>query len=78
MERKPILAVTDEHSDIGSIAEANGYGYYVPSNSVDAFVQAIDKMLASPIVTMGDNGYRYYLNNYTTQHTYDAIVKHLR
>ena len=77
MERKPIIAATDPNCDTGSLAEAYNYGFYCPSNSVDAFVEAVDKMLASDIKQMGENGYNFYLNNYTVEHTYQAIVKHL-
>lgn len=76
-EHKPIIAVTDTNCDTGSIAEQNGYGFYCPSNSVSAFINAIDKMLVSDIKQMGENGYQFYLNNYTTEHTYNAIVNHL-
>ena len=78
MERKPIIAVTDPNCDTGALAEANGYGFYCPSNSVNAFVNAVNRMLASDIQQMGENGYRFYLNNYTVEHTYQAIVKHLK
>ena len=77
MERKPIIAVTDPNCDTGSLAEVNGYGYYVPSNSATDFVKTVDKMLVSDIHQMGENGYRFFLNNYTTEHAYQAIVKHI-
>ena len=78
MGRKPIIAATDPNCDTGTIAEANGYGYWCPSNSVEKFVEVVDKMLSSDIQQMGENGYQYYLNNYTTEHTYNAIVKHCK
>lgn len=78
MGRKPIIAATDPNCDTGTIAEANGYGYWCPSNSVEKFVEVVDKMISSDIQQMGENGYQYYLNNYTTEHTYNAIVKHCK
>lgn len=77
MERKPIIAVTDPLCDMGELAEENGYGFYCSSNSVEAFLKVIDKMLASDMRQMGENGYRFFLNNYTTEHTYKAIIKHI-
>ena len=77
MEHKPIIAVTDPNCDTGTIAEANGYGYYCPSNSVEKFVETVDKMLSSNIKQMGENAYRFFLNNYTTEHTYNSIMKHV-
>ncbi|MBP3426262.1 MAG: glycosyltransferase family 4 protein [Rikenellaceae bacterium] len=78
MERKPIIAATDPNCDTGVIAEENGYGYWCPSNDVDGFVQAVDKMLKSNLKEMGENGFRFFENNYTTEHTYNAIIKHCK
>lgn len=76
-QKKPIIACTDPVCDTGTIAEANGYGFWCPSNSVEAFTKAVDKMLASDIPQMGENGYRFFLENYTVQNTYDTIMKHV-
>jgi len=76
MKKKPIIAATDPNSDVGSIAVANGYGFWVPSNSVDKFVEAVDRMLDSNIQLMGERGYEFYRRNYTTGHTYNAIMQH--
>lgn len=78
IEHKPIIAVTDPNCDMGTIAEENGYGYYCPSNSVGSFVETIDRMLSSDIKQMGENAYQFFLNNYTTEHTYNTIIKHLK
>ena len=76
MSRKPIIACTDPNCDTGALAEQNGYGFYCPSNSVEAFVKTIDRMLAADIRQMGENGYKFFLDNYTTEHTYGSIMKH--
>ncbi len=76
MEKKPIIAATDPNCDTGSIAEANGYGYWCPSNDIAAFTSAVDKILQSDLKQMGEKGYEFYLNNYTVEHTYHAIIKH--
>jgi glycosyltransferase involved in cell wall biosynthesis len=78
MGHKPIIAVTDPNCDTGIIAEENGYGYYSPSNSVEKFVATIDKMLQSDIKQMGENAYQFFLANYTTEHTYNAIMQHVK
>lgn len=77
MGKKPIIAVTDPNCDTGTLAEKNGYGFYCPSNSVSAFVKAVEKMLVSDIKQMGENGYQFYLDNYTVDHTYHSVMKHL-
>ena len=78
MEKKPILAVTDPNCDTGALAEENGYGLYCPSNSVEKFVESVDKLLSSDRKQMGKNGYQFFLDNYTSEHTYQAIVKHCK
>lgn len=78
MERKPIIAATDPNCDTGTLAEDNGYGFYCPSNSVSAFIEALEKMLVSDIKQLGENGYQFYLNNYTVEHTYNAVMKHIK
>lgn len=76
MEKKPIIAATDPNCDTGSIAEDNGYGYWCPSNDVNAFIHNVDKMLQSDLTKMGEMGYQFFMNNYTVEHTYNAIMKH--
>ena len=78
MQKKPIIAATDPNCDTGTLAEENGYGFYCPSNDVSAFTKAVDKMLQSDIMAMGEKGFQFYLNNYTVEHTYNAIIKHLK
>lgn len=70
----PVICVTDPNSDIGLIAESNGFGYYVPSNDIDAFTDAVNKMLASDMIYMGEKGYQYCMDNYSIDHTYKVIV----
>lgn len=74
--KMPVIACTDPNSDIGSIAEENGFGLYVPSNNVNAFTLAVNNMLASNITVMGDNGYRFMCDNYLVEHSYNQIIKH--
>ena len=78
MEKKPIIAATDPNCDTGSIAEINGYGFWCPSDNVKAFTQCVDKMLKSDLSQMGQNGYKFFLNNYTVEHTYKTIIKHCK
>lgn len=76
MSKKPILACTDPNCDMGSLAVKNGYGMWAPSNNTEAFTDILNQMMASDLKQMGENGYHFYLNNYTVQHTYDTIMKH--
>ena len=72
--RMPVIACTDVNCDMGYIAQANGFGYWCPSNSVSDFSAAVDKMLGSDISRMGENGYEFFLKNYTVDKTYRTII----
>ena len=74
----PIICATDPNTDMGRIAEENGYGYWCESNDVNAFTALVDKMLASDRRAMGLRGYEFLKANYTVQNTYDAIMKHFQ
>lgn len=76
--KMPVIACTDPNCDTGSIAEANGFGYYAPSNDVYAFTKAVDRMLACDIIDMGNKGYQFLKENYLVEHTYNQIMKHLK
>lgn len=73
----PVIACTDPNCDTGSIAEANGFGVYAPSNDVKAFTAAVDRMLTADIKAMGNKGYEFMKANYLVEHTYNAVIKHL-
>lgn len=76
--RMPIIAATDEHTDVGSIAEAQGYGFYCRSNDVQGFRKCVDKLAMDPsfVKEMGQKGYSFLLNNYLTEHTYRTVISH--
>lgn len=76
--KMPVICATDPNCDMGHIAEENGFGYYVPSNSVEAFTNAVDRMLASNIKVMGECGYSFLKDNYLVDFTYNQVIKHLR
>jgi len=75
--KMPVLCATDPNTDIGRIAEENGYGCWCESNSVDAFADILNKMMKSDREKMGENGYKYLKENYLVDNTYDSIIKHL-
>lgn len=75
--KMPVIACTDPNCDTGAIAEENGFGMYAPSNDVQAFTAAVDRMLTADIKAMGNNGYEFMKANYLVEHTYNAVMKHL-
>ena len=75
--KMPVICATDVNTDIGKIAEKNGYGYWCESVKPENFTALVDKMLASDRTAMGEKGYEFLKQNYLVEHTYHAIMKHL-
>ena len=81
MEYKmPIIAATDVNSDIGTIAQENGYGYYCESVDVEAFTRCVNEYTDNleTIKEMGEKAYEFMIDNYLVHHTYEKIIGHLR
>ncbi len=76
--KMPVLCATDVNTDIGKIAEENGYGYWCESVKPEDFTALVDKMLASDRKLMGEKGYEFLKNNYLVEHTYNAIIAHFK
>lgn len=75
--KMPVICATDPNTDMGRIAEENGFGYWCESNSVEAFTSILDKMVNSDRKAMGEKGYAYLCKNYLVDNTYNAIMSHL-
>lgn len=74
--KMPVLVATDVNCDMGSIANENGYGFWSPSNNVEAFTENVNTILTADIQGMGEKGYEFLKANYTVDNTYQAIMKH--
>lgn len=76
--KMPIVVATDPNTDMGLIAEKNGFGKACLSNNVDAFTQIINNYVNNPelISEMGNKGYDYLCGNYLVENTYNPIMRH--
>ena len=74
--KMPVICATDTNTDMGRIAEENGYGYWCESVKPEDFTALVDKILASDRKAMGEKGYQFLKENYLVEHTYNAIMKH--
>ncbi len=74
--RMPVLCATDPNTDMGRIAEQNGFGFWCESNSVEAFTSIVDKMIHADRQAMGEKGYEFLKENYLVENTYNAIISH--
>lgn len=80
MEHKmPIIAATDLNTDIGSIAENNGYGLCCENGDLELFNLLIIRLLnKEKRDTMGEMAYKFLCSHYLVEHTYNSIINHLK
>jgi glycosyltransferase involved in cell wall biosynthesis len=78
--KMPVLMAVDVNTDIGSIAEENGYGLWCENGDLETFNLLLDKLAtdSSLRAEMGENGYRFLEENYTVKQSYDIIMKHFK
>lgn len=76
--KMPVLFATDLNTDIGRIAETNGYGMCTESGNLDGFMGMVDNLSSDKRLMrmMGEKGYSYLCANYTVQSSYRIIMKH--
>ena len=73
----PVLAATDEHTDIRQVMNQGNFGLWCNSQDVKQFNEKLQQ-LTNPLVRneMGKNARKYLEENYTTRHSYEIIMKH--
>ena len=75
--KMPVICATDPSTDIGRIAEDNGYGFWCESVRTEDFTTLVTNMVEADRKTMGEKGYEFLMSNYLVEHTYNAIMRHL-
>lgn len=75
--RMPVLACTDPNTDIGQVITEGGFGWWCESSSTAGFTAKVEEAIASNRDAMGDKGYDYLVEHYTSAHSYDILMKHL-
>jgi len=76
--KKPVNLATDKNTDMGKIAEENNFGFWTESGDLNTFNNNLTKIIKERALRekMGQNGFDYFINNYTTSHSYKIIMKH--
>jgi glycosyltransferase involved in cell wall biosynthesis len=76
--KMPVLMATDVNTDIGSIAQENGYGLWCENGDLDKFNSLLDSLADNRELRtqMGDNGYKFLKENYTVDKSYEIIMGH--
>ena len=74
----PIIAAVDKATDIGDIIEEAHCGEKAYNGDIYSFNIAVEKMIVSEEnrKIMGQNGYKLFLEKYTTKKSYETIIQH--
>jgi glycosyltransferase involved in cell wall biosynthesis len=76
--KMPVLAATDINTDVGTIAEENGFGFKCISGDNNEFNRLIAKFSdRKTIKEMGEKGYSFLKMNYTVEQSYRIIMSQL-
>ena len=76
-EKKPVLICTDKNTDIGKIAEENKFGLSSVSDNTEDFLRNVKRLIDVELrAKLGKNGYRFLMENYTVENSYNIIMKH--
>ncbi len=74
--KMPIIAATDLNTDIGVLAEQNGYGLWSENGDMEGFAANVERiLLPNNLSQMGQNGYNFLLANYTVEKSYEIIMQ---
>lgn len=72
----PVLAATDPNTDIGTIIEAGGFGWWCESNNTSSFVELVENALTYNLNENGRTAYAYMRKKYSIDAAYDNITQH--
>ena len=74
--KMPVLVASDTNTDVGSIAEENGYGLWAEHGDIEKFNKLLNVFCENPELRkqMGQKGYRYLMENYTVERSYEVIM----
>lgn len=74
--RMPVLLATDMNTDMGRIAEQEGFGFWSLNGDLDPFISNMKLLTGneSKIKEMGLKGEQYLLSNYTVDKVVDIIL----
>lgn len=74
----PVLACTDPNTDVGTVIEKGGFGWWCESNSTKEFEDTVNRALESDLHHMGNKAKEYLEKHYSVKVAYNTIIKNLR
>ena len=75
----PIMAIINPENDYGSIIENAGAGFWAVGGDSERIFSLFDRIFLDSDLRrkMGENGYRYYVQNLTSEKAYTTIMNHI-
>ena len=70
----PVLAATDEKTDIGRTITEGGFGWWCESSDSDRFAELVREAVLADPKPLGEKGYRYLVDNYDVNTGYKIIM----
>ena len=70
----PVICATDVNTDVGKTVEDYGFGYACESNSVDGFINCLERLRASDLESMGERARKACEELYSIEDCYKTIV----
>ena len=70
----PVIACTDNSSDVGAIIKEGGFGWWCESNSADAFDEIVCALDSYDLGNLGNNAFNYLLRHYSVEQLYSIIM----
>lgn len=78
VDKKPVIIAQDNVSDVGPIAEKNGYGYWCRSTEPEKYISLMDNYVDdNKRKEMGHHGYEFLRKNYNTEKVYEIIMSYV-
>ena len=74
----PVLVCTDPNTDIGNVCVNNDFGWWCESNQVKAFHKVVEEAVRSDLKSMGENGFKYLEDNYSSETAYQIIMRYFK
>lgn len=74
--KQPVLLCTDINTDIGRIAESGNFGLWSESGDLETAISNIKRLALDTSLRkeMGENGFRFLVENYTVKKSVDIIL----
>lgn len=71
----PVLACTDENTDVGKVITEGQFGWWCKSDDATEVTDIIDKIVVSDIKSIGENGLAYLKKYYTVSRSYEVMME---